>query len=325
MLDEVGRLPVPVDEYPPVEIIPPCPHDNVLRELHEAFLKEWRAEQGPRPRILYHYTSLEGLAGILRLHRLRATDVAYMNDSLELQLASSLIAASLDEAARDASPIQQELLRRSRLDAKPTDLSRSFYVTCFCDDGDLLSQWRAYGANGGGYALGFSAYEIAWPGPCGLRRVIYDPAVQQRLVRGTIQRACGAFAAIAARATRAELDASLTFPAFASLLANHLHEFEVTFKHDTFAAEKEWRFIIVAALDGIVPHVQFRTDRALPIPYLYTPLRVPVPNSPLLPIVRVVHGPTVHPDLTKKSLHMLLQSTDYDHVEVGGSRSSLRA
>lgn len=198
MLDEIGKLPVPAEQYPSVELVPPCAHDNVLRELHDAFLKEWSAEQGPRPRVLYHYTSLEGLAGILRLHRLRATDVAYMNDSLELQLASSLIAASLDDAGRSASAIQRELLRRSRLDAKPTDLSRSFYVTCFCDDGDLLSQWRAYGANGGGYALGFSAYEMAWPGPCGLRRVIYDPAIQDRLVRGAIQRACDAFSTVAA-------------------------------------------------------------------------------------------------------------------------------
>ncbi|WP_131820957.1 DUF2971 domain-containing protein, partial [Mycobacterium intracellulare] len=30
----------------------------------------------------------------------------------------------------------------------------AIHAACFCEDGDLLSQWRGYGANGGGYAIG---------------------------------------------------------------------------------------------------------------------------------------------------------------------------
>jgi hypothetical protein len=33
------------------------------------------------------------------------------------------------------------------------------YITCFCEDGDLLSQWRGY-ADPGGYAIGFDAAEL---------------------------------------------------------------------------------------------------------------------------------------------------------------------
>jgi hypothetical protein len=33
------------------------------------------------------------------------------------------------------------------------------YVTCFCESGDLLSQWRAYGADHG-YAIEFSGVDL---------------------------------------------------------------------------------------------------------------------------------------------------------------------
>jgi hypothetical protein len=38
----------------------------------------------------------------------------------------------------------------------------SVFVTCFCEKGDLLSQWRAYarGASGVGYALGFESKSL---------------------------------------------------------------------------------------------------------------------------------------------------------------------
>ena len=34
------------------------------------------------------------------------------------------------------------------------------YIACFCENGDLLSQWRGYGAIGNGYALGFAAKHV---------------------------------------------------------------------------------------------------------------------------------------------------------------------
>ena len=35
------------------------------------------------------------------------------------------------------------------------DTQLRLFVTCFCSNGDLLSQWRAY-AGSGGYAVGFT-------------------------------------------------------------------------------------------------------------------------------------------------------------------------
>ena len=40
---------------------------------------------------LYHYTSLQGLMGIIESRKLRASDVRYMNDSTELTYALNLL------------------------------------------------------------------------------------------------------------------------------------------------------------------------------------------------------------------------------------------
>jgi hypothetical protein len=40
----------------------------------------------------------------------------------------------------------------------PLELGLDVYAACFCEEGDLLSQWRSYARQGTGYAIEFS-----WP------------------------------------------------------------------------------------------------------------------------------------------------------------------
>jgi hypothetical protein len=324
LLHEVDALTRPVERYTAIERVNRCPEDAVLDSLHEEFVRLWSTSQGPRPHKLYHYTALDGLKGILGTHQIWVTDAAYLNDTLEMQLAASLIDRCMTETASKASDSCKELIRRSQVGGSPSNFTEGYFVACFCDDRDLLSQWREYGARGGGYAVGFSACEMAAEGILGLRRVIYDPAEQEGLVRGVIERICVAFDKVRERNTIAQLDADHTFPSFAQLLASHLREFLVTFKHDAFSAEKEWRLVVPFNVEQYLPFVRFRSAYGQAVPYMGLHPRPPTPAMPLLPIVEVVHGPTLHPELSKKSLHMLLQAMDYDHVEVTGSRAPLR-
>ena len=48
------------------------------------------------------------------------------------------------------------------------------YAFCFCEDGDLLSQWRGYGVLGRGYAVGFGGQRI---------RNLLQPAEGQYLIK----------------------------------------------------------------------------------------------------------------------------------------------
>lgn len=85
---------------------------------------------------------------------------------------------------------------------------REVHVACFCEESDLLSQWRGYAASGGGYAIGVAVDD---PWPSGniergsrtiLRRVVYEPDTQRQIVRSWIR---GMFDSdLASRQARAE-------------------------------------------------------------------------------------------------------------------------
>jgi hypothetical protein len=139
--------------------------------------------------LIYHYTSGDGLLGILSSKHLRMTNVNYLNDSSELQHGSELIFdyikavfESLKEPRKselnifDNPMIRQGLPKdfkepiyqyfpeklKSAEDAfyqlkeilkQQVDLS-SFYTSSFCKNGDKLRQWMGYCSNGG-YSIGF--------------------------------------------------------------------------------------------------------------------------------------------------------------------------
>jgi len=117
--------------------------------------------------LLYHYTSPEGLLGIIRSGSIRATHVRYLNDKTELKYASSqeFQDTLLETLFPEANEEKKESLRRLRKDHKKND---EVYVASFTDDaaalatdaarpGDRLSQWRAYSNLAGGFSLGFDS------------------------------------------------------------------------------------------------------------------------------------------------------------------------
>lgn len=93
-----------------------------------------------------------------------------------------LVARHIDDYIERADePLKVAL---SIFQGAPLEQFWDIYVTCFCTEGNLLSQWRSYGKSGG-YALAFRGLELR---SCQLperhlRRVIYDNSEQDRWVR----------------------------------------------------------------------------------------------------------------------------------------------
>ena len=136
------------------------------------------------PDIVYHYTDAAGLMGILGSGKFWATDLAYLNDHTEFthganevrrvykrmskperdDIETAMLPAFVGRLHDDQSLANFAALpNMSVLDVLLRELLPSiramfiFGVTCFCEEGDLLSQWRGYAASAGGYALGFNS------------------------------------------------------------------------------------------------------------------------------------------------------------------------
>lgn len=102
---------------------------------------------------LFHYTGTTGLKGILSTKKLWATDSNFLNDTSEGTIP--------DEILRRLSGMTSTYglhmdLAQEWLENKKKEIPKSrYFVTCFCQHHDLLSQWRGYSTGLTGYALGF--------------------------------------------------------------------------------------------------------------------------------------------------------------------------
>ena len=113
-----------------------------------------------KPELLYHYTTAEGLLGILQSGTLRATDVRHLNDRRELIVSYDLLVQKLQSPGSDINlhPGVGSSLAATMIDYQDEPQIGPFSVS-FCDASDLLSQWRGYGR--GGYALGFKSDHLS--------------------------------------------------------------------------------------------------------------------------------------------------------------------
>ncbi len=116
---------------------------------------------------IYHYCSLETLNAILKHKTLRLTNILNSNDSAEIAWITRYLDAAFTKYYNNSSehfrtyisPITFEGFVRLFIDEFFNDRYSMyrFYVTCFSDGGDVLSQWRGYADDGKGVSIGFDA------------------------------------------------------------------------------------------------------------------------------------------------------------------------
>jgi hypothetical protein len=308
------------------EIVPIKPNLGCREEIlavSNDLIEDFLTTQGTRPRILFHYTSLEGFKGIVESGTIWASDIAFLNDTSEISHASKIISEEVERTASGASETVRELLRRANHPTDRNDLSAAFFAICFCESGDLLSQWRAYGDGGRGYALGFDSYEFS-SNVYYVRKVVYNLTRQRELVSRVVSDIIALFTRVADGKTIAELDAEEILPEFSRLLSSHLRTLLFSFKHPAFSEEGEWRLIIPFSRQEHLAQMKIRAAGSLLVPYLAVTFS-DGRKKPQLPLLEIVQGPSLHPELNKKAAHLLLERQWYEHVELVGSETPLRA
>lgn len=324
LLKDVNKLPLPMSYFSMSPVWAQLPHSLNLMSLSDTLINDFMLTQTPLPLVLQHYTSFPGMTGIIKSKALWATDITYMNDSSELKLAIDVISKYLDEKAQLSSDNCRELIRRVSLKNELESSHIGYYAICFCSNNDILSQWRAYGDGGNGYAIGLSTAKIPVSNSLKIRKVIYDPQVQLSLVKGTVDAICSIFEECSSGKSINQLDNELILPGFASFLYDHLKEYLFTFKHFAFHEENEVRILYHFDRDKDLDHLEFRSLHSIPVPYLNLKLGSDAAELPILPIVTITHGPTLQPELTVKSLSLFLEKNNLSHVEIFGSKTPLR-
>lgn len=295
-----------------------------LQSYHEFLV------QIPQPdQKIYHYTDLGALSSIVSGHDLWLTNSQYSNDEDEsrhgYEVAQEVIEKRLRKTRRARPRDQSEVDYIEALSSLVKDNPvQGFYICCFCEEDNLLSQWRSYGANGVGVSIAFDPMEfIQVTGadmPLGLMRlwkVFYDRKQQTRIVERAIDFAWE-------MRHQHETTEQLTQRA-----ADAIQFFIPTFKNPDFREERERRLIFTP--DPNCPiKPRYRVARGMLIPY-YSVRDLaeaagrggPSGNWPL-PIRSLTVGPSAQKVLNVESTSMLLRQNGYENIDVMASATPYR-
>lgn len=129
--------------------------------------------------ILYHYTSIEGLNSIINSRCVWASDCRYLNDQKELHDATEIFLSKFNE--------EEKKILSSALHWH--NMSRSHCAFSLSRSPKVLSQWRTYGDDGRGAAIGFYRKYLLGFGrihPCVIVDCIYDG--HEEFLEGVVDR-----------------------------------------------------------------------------------------------------------------------------------------
>lgn len=275
------------------------------------------------PTRLFHYTSLNGLHGIVKSKSLWLTKAAYLNDKSELKHAIAIFQHEAQRAACNASEsdIRELILTASR--QLESFRQTNICIASFCEDGDLLSQWRGYGSSGPGVALGFSGKALARVNGSGwarLFRCVYNHHEHNQIIQDLIQILVNSYK-VAVKGVAAE--------GRAALRENLIGYFNTTFlqvapvlKSTYFSAEREWRIVTLPRSSTDTRFRALVSDARICQYYAYEFERAPSGSYDFLP--SVVIGPASEADLVGGAVWTLCTKSNVGLHQVSYSQIPFR-
>lgn len=280
----------------------------------------WKNVHRDLPREIFHYTDATGLSGIVRTGKMWATHANYHNDLQEFKYARTVISQRFKDRIERSTPSEatrlNQLHERYESHASISESMADAYMVCFCEDGNLLSQWRAYAANGDGFALGFDPRHLMeslnadFAPYSKMFKVIYDPEEQREFIDLAMDQL---LEALNNGDTQTILDQ----------VASVFSEMACSFKHKAFAEEREWRLVHIPAPNNCAIDVRISNGRLLP--FAMIPICAPDERPPYF---AVKHGPTLESKNTTKAIQILLSKAHpryWNGVCISGSDAPLRA
>ena len=212
---------------------------------------------------VYHYTTPEGLIGIVENRTLWATDVFYLNDSEEfalgIQIARDYMKNLKETANGEPAVGRLEWLLKELKGIGPLR-KKTVYVSSLSEDDDQLSQWRAY-CRGGGFAIGFKVgrlIELARAQDFVLERCIYEPEEQRRFITRVVDSIAGPW-----------LNSSMPWPEQPGegprfethlRLVDELSRLSSTLKNKGFLEENEYRLVSEPSVLHVEGQMKFRSQ-----------------------------------------------------------------
>lgn len=288
-----------------------------------------RLDQPPRPPEVFHYTSPRGIISILESQSVWATHLDYMNDVSELRHTELLFGRVVTNAMKsigDEPEGVQQLLVWLKEGLSPFGPANAPYAFCACQNGNLLSQWRAYGAGGQGYSIGLDTAKldlqrdrVVEMTERGMKPIIYSEDAQEAFLKALVERVVALV-----RARHMEQNDKAARYARMFLMFQFM-AWAPSFKNKLFSEEQEWRWITTLQNDAIdLAKIKFREAAHYPTPYVELYQRGNKGRNVALPITRIFTGPGVDHARAEAAIGTIYRKRGEDPPPVEPSRAPLR-
>jgi len=265
----------------------------------------------PKPRRpLFHYTSIQGLIGILTDRKIWATNISHLNDKQELFQARDIFREAVQELEKTIDPGPAYAIRPRDYKENPKitflntlnsllDLAQELpiFVCSFSEEGDQLSQWRGYSQNGYGFSVGFAYTKLekhAERQKFILKKCIYKKKQQQKVINGFIESEILPTLTNLGEIRLSPNDVMKIFEKILQLLP--------IIKNEHFKEEKEWR-LISSPFQTLKDRIRFRPGKTVIIPYCEFEL---AENKKDFAVKSITIGPTPNENESLLSLKTLL-------------------
>jgi Protein of unknown function (DUF2971) len=312
-----------------VEFYETCDAHKVIGEPKNVPLKLW------------HYTSSEGLKGIVESNYLRFAEAIYMNDATETRYGMGVFETVFNTFNSNANFQYLSEIRTSAFEFINSDRP---IICCLCEEENLLNQWRAYGKSETAYCIGFDAGKLRdsdWNFQPHLFPIIYDRATQINFMTKLLDEVVKPpFGSLGLSAACPQQISKIKYHSIQQIL-----DLIFRFKDPCFAAEREWRLLAKMSdvrgqyhnLKEIKQEESAKLGKPIEYPDMQiygfnsTPLGIlPFygwkPNTSIgkLPITDVYVGPGNNADISELALKYFLDFNDLKNVKTHVSTIPLR-
>lgn len=279
----------------------------------------------------FHYTTAHGLQGILDERGFWATDANYMNDFKEVQLGIGYATEWLHRHQESLTENHGKSLVDMiaiNMQVQPGHQSgQRMFICSFSEDGDSLSQWRAYGEEGG-YAIGIHGSHLRKK--AGQLELLLKPCVYDHDgLNNPIARFLDALqhSGFFARLAAARPDHNSLLQQFCCGVMTN----SIILKGKAFKEEREWRLFPGPTFGSDRTFLQeFRIRKDVFVPFIKVPL-FPVgkdeaylrtSENSKMPVLKVVIGPTQFKELARDGLCKMLRQKQDEYVFLSPTHSS---
>jgi hypothetical protein len=262
---------------------------------------------------LYHYTDINGFLGIFNTKSLWASNAFFLNDSSEIEYGMKLSYSLFDNFYQSIkSEENKEILKEFHKDYSGYVLSSNLFLISFCENGDLLSQWRGYTQNNDGISLRFNLPVIRTLPQFTLYKVIYDKDTQEKIINYL-------FNLLNDLMDYHEKSRTKSFLHYFNLWITIFTTVLLTFKDNSFSEEKEWRLIYNHDTIGNNKIIEYRIRNNYVLPYV---------KIEKLNLRNLISGITISPSsnnqIINKSINYYLDMNNYNSINISFSKIPYR-